>query len=223
MGTPSAGKGSRIGSQHCIHIGAIIVRVKKFFDTTAAEALDAFQHFCCESFRVLGQDVGLDFAGTSPHEVAERAASPRHVDLLHVSLELLDASKVFAAMRADRSYSTANRTTLIMVVPDDVLAAEMLADAVGLRMVVKVRVEREEEPRVGKFLHCDAMLSLPDRTQGLLRGLSYLQMHRAAPDCHLGQIQSHWHLCPAEYYVGVVLSGDSCKPFCVSGGSTRWC
>jgi len=116
----------------------MIVRIKKFYDALAAEALDAFQHFCCESFRVLGHDVGLDFAGTSPHEIAERAASPRHVHFLHVSLELLNASKVFAAMYADRSSPTANSTTLILVVLDDVLHGEMLSDAVGLRTVVKL-------------------------------------------------------------------------------------
>jgi hypothetical protein len=86
IGRHSVKKGSRIGSQHCIHIGAIVVRIKKFYDAPAAEALDSFQHFCCESLRVLGHDVGLDFSGTSPHEIAEWAASPRHVYFLHVSL-----------------------------------------------------------------------------------------------------------------------------------------
>ena len=45
---------------------------------------------------------------------------------------------MFAAMYADRSFPTADSTTLILVVLDDVLDGEMLFDAVGPRTTLKL-------------------------------------------------------------------------------------
>jgi hypothetical protein len=88
---------------------------------------------------VLVYDVVLDFPGTSPQEIAERAASPGHVLFLHVSFKLLDATEVVVvAIDTDRSRSTANGPILISGILHDVLDGEVPSSSVGLGIVAKL-------------------------------------------------------------------------------------
>ena len=52
---------------------------------------------------MVGHEVILQFAGTSPHERAEWALVRGHMHILHVSIELLDPPEVFATIRTGRA------------------------------------------------------------------------------------------------------------------------
>ena len=43
----------------------------------------------------------LDFGGTSPHDITERASSPGHVYVLHVPVALLSSTKIHRAIWTD--------------------------------------------------------------------------------------------------------------------------
>ena len=65
--------GSAWRSQHCLHVGTIIVRSQEFGDLPARERPEIYQEFGGECITMIGNDMVLNFFGTSPREVAERA------------------------------------------------------------------------------------------------------------------------------------------------------
>jgi hypothetical protein len=130
------GRGSGMGSQCCLQGGAMVIPVYKLNNTPAAQGFDSFQHFYCEYLRMLGNDMSLNFVWASPHEVAKRATSPGHVGPLHVSFELLNASKVFVARCADRSCTPTNCTFSLIL--REVLVREMPSGPMVLGIVVKL-------------------------------------------------------------------------------------
>ena len=56
----------------------------------ATQSLEIYQLFCGEFAMVFSHDVGLNFIGTGPSEIAEWALAPRLVHVLQVPLEFLD-------------------------------------------------------------------------------------------------------------------------------------
>jgi hypothetical protein len=130
------GSGSGMRSQCCLQGRAIVIPLYKLNDTPAAQGFDSFQHVYCEHGRMLGNDMSLNFVWASPHDVAKRATSPGHVAPLHVSFELLNASKVFVARCADRSW-TATHCTFSLILRE-VLVREMPSGPMVLGIVVKI-------------------------------------------------------------------------------------
>lgn len=54
-------------------MGTIIVRSQEFGDLPARERPEIYQEFGGECITMIGNDMVLNFFGTSPREVAERA------------------------------------------------------------------------------------------------------------------------------------------------------
>jgi len=50
---------------------ATIALIQELCNTLAAQGFDFFEHFYGQLLGVVGYHVGLDFIGTSPHEIAE--------------------------------------------------------------------------------------------------------------------------------------------------------
>jgi hypothetical protein len=104
----------------------------------ASQGFDSLQHFWGERLCVVRHDVSLDSARTSPHEIAEWAAVPRHVHSLHVSLEFLGSSEVLAAISTGRSRPAVRGTIQTSLILRETLGSEMTPHSAGLCIVVKL-------------------------------------------------------------------------------------
>jgi len=109
---------------------------QEFDKILTAQGLDCFQYFRAEYFDVIGHEVVLQFAGTSPHERAESqwALVLEHVHIPHVSYEFLGPPEGFATIRTGRTRLAGSARGTISPVLRSALGSEILPDSLGLSL-----------------------------------------------------------------------------------------